>query len=70
MPYSNGDIPMIGDEVSDAKRQTGLVTHLIYSGAEEVELVIEWEDGTMGIRYFPTDVIFVSRVEQRRTIVQ
>jgi ribosomal 30S subunit maturation factor RimM len=33
---------MIGDEVSDADRRTGVVTHLVSAGAEDVELVIEW----------------------------
>jgi hypothetical protein len=61
MPYSNGKIPMIGDEVSDEKHHAGLVKRLLHSGGEDVELVIEWEDGTVGIRYFPSDVIFVSR---------
>jgi hypothetical protein len=44
---------MIGDEVSDADRRRGVVTHLVSTEAEDVEMVIEWEDGTTGIRHFP-----------------
>lgn len=51
VPYCTGQEPMVGDTVSDKDRRVGTVTHIIHYGGGPPELVIDWEDGTIGIRY-------------------
>ena len=51
MPYVSGEHPEVGDRVCDRHRRIGVVTHVIMWGSVRSELVIEWEDGTVGIRY-------------------
>ena len=52
MPNCTGQKPIVGDAVCDKDRRFGRVTHIIHYGAGPAELVIEWNDGTIGIRYF------------------
>lgn len=52
MPYYTGQKPIVGDAVSDKDRRFGTVTRIFHYGAGPAELVIEWNDGTIGIRYF------------------
>ena len=51
MPYVTGEHPEVGDRVCDRRRRYGTVTHVIMWGSERSELVIKWEDRTIGIRY-------------------
>jgi hypothetical protein len=51
MPYVTGEHPEVGDRVCDRHRRYGTVTHVIMWGSERSELVIKWEDRTIGIRY-------------------
>jgi hypothetical protein len=50
MPYLSGETPALGDQISDSSRRVGTVTHILYYG-EIPELVVKWNDGTIGIRY-------------------
>jgi len=65
MPYCTGQEPMVGDAVSDKDRRVGTVTYIIHYGAGSAELVIEWEDGTIGIRYFCHEALML--IERRST---
>jgi len=51
MPYATGQEPRVGDAVCDRGRRIGTVTHIMHRGVTPGELVIEWDDGTIGIRY-------------------
>jgi hypothetical protein len=51
MPYNTGEIAKVGDRVCDRHQRYGVVTHVIMWGSGKSELVIEWEDDTIGIRY-------------------
>lgn len=43
---------MVGDRISDKDRRAGTVTHLIgHTSNQVIELVVKWDDGTVGIRY-------------------
>jgi hypothetical protein len=39
MPYCTGEVPMVGDAVSDKDRRLGTVTHIIHYGAGPAELL-------------------------------
>lgn len=59
----------VGDAVSDRHRRIGTVTHIIHYGGGPAELVIEWEDGTVGIRYRLHEVLMlVERLERNETV--
>ena len=49
--YATGQKPDLGDVVSDKNARVATVTHMIHYRAAPAELVIEWEDGTIGIRH-------------------
>jgi hypothetical protein len=49
--YATGQKPDLGDVVSDKNARVATVTYMIHYGAAPAELVIEWEDGTIGIRH-------------------
>ena len=68
-PYISGEVPTLGDLVSDSSSRSGIVTRFLLFG-DDLELIVEWEDGTTGIRHFPTDVVLISRANQKRTIPQ
>ena len=51
MPYSTGETPEVGDQIFDLQQRYGIVTHIVMWGSAQSELIIEWEDGTIGIRY-------------------
>lgn len=40
----------MGDVVRDSRR-VGFVTHIMHYGGGPAELVIQWNDDTLGIRY-------------------
>ena len=63
VPYCTGETPTVGDVVSDEDRRVGAVTHIIHYGGGPAELVIEWEDGTVGIRYLYHEALML--VERR-----
>ena len=65
MPYCTGEEPMVGDAVSDKERRVGTVTHIMHYGGGPAELVIEWEDGTTGIRYCCHEELML--IERRNT---
>jgi hypothetical protein len=47
-----GEFPEVGDRICDRRQDRfGTVTHILMWGSSSDELVIEWEDGTVGIRY-------------------
>jgi hypothetical protein len=52
---------MVGDTVSDSAQRTGMVMHIIHVGSETPELVIEWNDATIGIRFWPDDLMLIER---------
>lgn len=64
MPYSTGEDPMIADAVVDHTRRRGIVTHVIHYGTEHPELVVEWDDGTLGIRCSPDEIALVKRLSE------
>lgn len=67
MPYVTGENPEACDLVSDRFGRTGTVTHVIMWGSICSELVIEWDDGTTGIRYaVHEDLELLSRRERQR----
>lgn len=57
MPYFTGEAPMVGDWVVDQRQKLGTVRKVVRVGATPTELVIEWEDHTIGIRYFSYDTL-------------
>lgn len=61
MSYSTGEAPMVGDTVSDDTDRLGNVAYIVYYGAAVPELVIHWNDGTIGIRYYATGVSLIER---------
>lgn len=65
MPYATGEIPTVGDIVADSRGRVGTVTHLIHYGGPPEELVIKWDDGTVGIRYSRFDRLkLIERVNE------
>ena len=42
---------MVGSIVTDNERRSGFVSHIVHYGDGPEELVIQWDDGTLGIRY-------------------
>lgn len=52
---------MVGDTVSDKVQRVGLVTHIIHFSSETPELAIEWDDDTIGIRFWPDDLMLIER---------
>ena len=51
MAYRKGEHPEVRDYVRDRNNRRGIVTHVMMWGSGRCELVVEWEDGTIGIRY-------------------
>lgn len=51
MPYRTGEEPKVGDVVTDNDRRVGFVSHIVHYGGGPAELVIRWNDDTLGIRY-------------------
>ena len=52
MPYKTGEEPMVGDVVTYSDRRVGFVSHIVHYGGGPAELVIQWNDDTVGIGYF------------------
>ena len=54
MPYLSGELPERGDRIVDKNERAGTVTHVLLSDDEDypLELVIKWDDGIVGIRYW------------------
>lgn len=70
MPYVTGEYPEVGDRVCDKHHKYGTVTHIILWGSSRSELVIEWEDGTVGIRYtVPEDFGLMHRKDEQDIIL-
>lgn len=70
MPYVGGEHPEVGDKVCDKHRRGGIVTHVIMWGSIRSELVIEWEDGTVGIRYTnPENVELLGRRGDKELVI-
>ena len=63
-PYISGEIPALGDRVSDRSLRSGIVTRFLFFG-DVSELVVEWDDGTTGIRYQPEDFVLVERAPKK-----
>ena len=63
MPYISGETPQLGDRVSNHAQRTGTVTHLINT-SRATELIVDWDDGTIGIHCLPEDFILIERVEE------
>lgn len=51
MPYKTGEEPQVDDVVTDSDRRVGFVSHIVHYGGGPAELVIQWNDDTLGIRY-------------------
>ena len=60
MPYISGQIPELRDRVSDSAARTGTVVYFLHFD-EVTELIVEWDDDTIGIRYQPEDLVLVGR---------
>ena len=52
---------MVADAVVDNTRRRGTVTRVINYGTAHPELVVEWDDGTLGIRSSPDDIALIKR---------
>jgi hypothetical protein len=50
VPYATGEQPEARDRLCDRRRRYGTVTRVVMWGSERAELVIRWDDGTIGIR--------------------
>ena len=71
MPYVTGEHPEVGDRVCDRRRRYGTVTHVIMWGSERSELVIKWEDRTIGIRYtIHEDFELLGRKDDEEIVLQ
>jgi hypothetical protein len=69
MPYLTGEHPEVGDRICDRRRSYGVVTHVIMRGSSRSELVIEWEDRTIGIRYtIPEDFELLGRQDDEEVV--
>jgi hypothetical protein len=51
MPYNSGEQPEVGDRVCDRHRRFGIVRSIMRWGGGPWELVIKWDDGTIGVRH-------------------
>ena len=63
LPYISGEIPALGDRVSDRSLRSGIVTRFLFFG-DVSELVVECDDGTTGIRYQAADFVLVERASK------
>jgi hypothetical protein len=68
LPYVSGEIPALGDRVSGSSNRTGTVTRFLFFG-DDPELVVEWDDGTTGIRYQAADFVLVERAAKETVSV-
>lgn len=65
MPYASGEIPEIGDRISDKTDRIGTVTHITLGQGSPIELTIRWDDGVVGIRYpVAEDFTLISRAPE------
>ena len=62
MKYVSGEAPELRDRVSDSAQRTGTVVYFLHFD-HTMELIVEWDDGTIGIRYQPEDLALVDRAE-------
>jgi hypothetical protein len=60
MYYFSGEQPTIGDRVSDKQRREGTIKHIVTRGPD-MSLVIEWDDGILGVRNLAEDLVLVAR---------
>jgi len=66
MPYASGEIPEVGDRISDETGRVGTVTRIIVGPRSPTELTIRWDDGVVGIRYpVAEDFTLSSRAAQQ-----
>jgi len=66
MPYAGGEIPEIGDRISDKRGRLGTVTHISFGPRTPAELTIRWDDGIVGIRYpVAEDFTLISRAPKQ-----
>jgi hypothetical protein len=68
-PYFSGEIPMSSDRVSDSANLAGTVTHILYL-ADDVELVVRWDDGTIGIHNHADGPVLVERAPEVIALTQ
>jgi hypothetical protein len=65
MPYASGEIPKVGDRISDETGRVGTVKHISVGPRSPTELTIRWDDGIVGIRYpNPSDFTLISRTPE------
>jgi hypothetical protein len=70
MPYATGEHPEVGDRVYDRHHRFGTVTHIMRWGGGSWELVIKWEDGTLGIRNTShEEFVLVSRRDGQEVVL-
>jgi len=66
MPYASGEIPEVGDRVSDKRGRVGAVTRITLNLRNLPELTIRWNDGIVGILYpVAGDFTLFSRAPRR-----
>jgi hypothetical protein len=66
MPYASGEIPEVGDRVSDKRGRIGAVTRITLNLRKLPELTIRWNDGIVGILYpVADDFTLISRAPRR-----
>jgi len=68
-PYFSGEIPMARDRVSDSANLAGTVTHILYL-ANELELVVRWDDGSTGIHNHADGLVLVERAPEVIALTQ
>ena len=66
MNYSSGENPEVGDVVRDGQGKVGFVAYIVHFNNNRQELVIDWDDGTVGIRYSTLDDL--SLLRRRRDV--
>ncbi|MGH2508923.1 MAG: hypothetical protein ACRDHZ_16190 [Ktedonobacteraceae bacterium] len=65
MPYTSGEIPEVGDRISDKSGRVDTVKRVNVGPRSPTELTVSWDDGIAGIRYpVAEDFTLISRVPE------
>jgi hypothetical protein len=56
MPYSTGEMPMVGDRIKDQKGRQAKVTDV-----ERATILIRWDEGVVSLEYPCEDFALVAR---------
>ena len=51
MPYTNGDLPIVGDRITDESGRIGTVTQVSEFPRGIVTFAVNWDSGAAGINY-------------------